>query len=279
MPKVAKALGALAVLRINGAGLHPVGTVPGLCLNVTPSGQGKSWILRTLVAGKRREIGLGSYPTVTLADAHRKAREARESVGAGVDPIEQRRAAQSALRAASVAALTFEQCAAKFIDAKAPEWKNAKHATQWTNTLTQHAFPTIGGLLVRDIGLPQVRAVLEPIWTTKTETASRLRGRIEAVLDWATVNEYRAGLNPARWRGHLDKVLSAPSKVSRVRHHPALPAAKAAAFMADLADAAGTGARALEFAILCAARSGEVRLMTRREVDRAEKVGRFRPTE
>ena len=271
MPKIAKELGALAVSKIGAPGLHFVGGVQGLALQLT-AGSGKSWLLRVVIAGKRREMGLGSYPGVSLAQARVKASEAREMIRRGADPIECQRVALSTLRASVAAALTFDQCAASYISAHEVGWKNAKHGQQWSNTLAQHASPVMGSLLVRDVGLPHVLAVLEPIWRTKTETASRLRGRIELVLDWAAARGYRDGLNPARWRGHLDKLLPKPGKVAKVEHHPALPAADMAAFMVRLRAAEGMGARALEFVILTAARSGEVRGARWSEIDRAEKT-------
>ncbi len=271
MPKLAKELGALAVAKIGTPGLHFVGVVPGLALQVTASGA-RSWTLRVVVAGKRRDMGLGGYPAVTLAQAHKSAREARELIKQGIDPIERQQLAQSALRASVAASLTFEQCAVKYMAAHESGWKNAKHGQQWRNTLAQHVYPTMGSLMVRDIALAHVLAVLEPIWRTKTETASRLRSRMELVLDWATARNYRDGLNPARWRGHLDKLLPAPSKVAKVEHHPAVAVGDIAGFMLKLRAAEGMGARALEFAILTAARSGEVRGATWAEIDRAEKV-------
>jgi integrase len=271
VPKIAKELGALAITKLTSPGVHFVGGVHGLMLHVTANG-GRSWVLRTMIAGRRREMGLGPYPEVSLAKARDKAREARELIRQGVDPIQRQRAAQSELRAAAAAALTFKQCAEAYIEAHRAGWKNAKHAQQWENSLAQHAHSTIGDLLVRDVGLSHVMKVLEPIWTTKTETASRLRGRIEQVLDWAAARGYRSKDNPARWRGHLDKLLPARSKVAKVEHHPALPAAQMGAFMARLRAAEGMGARALEFAILTAARSGEVRGATWPEIDKTAKT-------
>ena len=253
------------------AGLHFVGGVQGLALNVT-AGTGRSWVLRVMIAGRRRDMGLGAYPGVTLAKAREKAREARELIRQGIDPIGQMRATQSAMMAATAAALTFEQCGTAYITANEAGWTNAKHGQQWQNTLTQYAYPVMGPLLVRDVDLPHVLAVLEPIWRTKTETASRLRSRIELVLDWATARNYRDGLNPARWRGHLDKILPKPSKVAKVEHHPAVPVGEVGAFMVRLRAADGMGARALEFAILTAARSGEVRGATWAEIDLEAKV-------
>lgn len=271
MPKRAKVLGPLAVKGLIAPGLHFVGEVPGLALQVTSTGA-RSWILRLVVAGRRREMGLGDYPGVTLAAARDAAREARAQLAKGIDPIEHRRAAHSAMAAAAVQAKTFDQCAEAFISAHAAGWKNAKHAQQVKNTLDQYASPIMGKLLVRDVELAHVLQVLEPIWPKKTETASRIRGRIESVLDWATTRGFREGPNPARWRGHLDKLLPAPNKVAKVEHHAALPIDDVAAFMAQLRASGGMGALALEFAILTAARSGEVRGATNVEIDRKAKV-------
>lgn len=271
MPKKAKELSAIEVQRLTAQGLHFVGGVAGLALQVLPSG-GRSWVLRTKVGSKRRDMGLGGYPDVTLADARAAARAARAKIKGGVDPIEEARALRSLLKASQAAALTFEQCAVEYIKAQKSGWRNEKHAQQWTNTLTTYAYPHLGPILVRDITLANVLAVLKPIWETKTETASRLRGRIESVLDWATAHGYRDGLNPARWRGHLDKLLPKPSKVAKVEHREALDVSEVGAFMAKLRDMDGIGAKALEFAILTAARSGEVRGATWAEFDLTSKM-------
>jgi integrase len=276
MPRLAKELGPLAVSRLTSAGMHFAGGVNGLALHITPTGA-RSWILRVMVGGKRREIGLGSYPTVTLAQAREKAREARDAIERGIDPVTERRAVKSGLRAAAAAARTFRECADGYIEDHAAGWKNAKHAQQWKNTLEQYAFPVLGSLIVRDVELPHVLRVLKPIWDSKTETASRLRGRIEAVLDWATVHGYREGLNPARWRGHLDKLMKPRSKVSKVEHHAALPVGDVAAFVQRLRTAEGMGALALEFLVLTAARSGEVRGATWAEIDRNAKLWTIPP--
>jgi integrase len=265
MPKVARELQAIEVSRLKDSGLYMVGVVPGLALQIKEGS--RSWVLRAMVGGKRRDMGLGPYPAVTLAQAREKARGARGQISSGVDPIAQQQQARRALQAASAAALTFRQCAEKYIAAHRAGWKSAKHAQQWENTLTQHAYPVLGGLMVRDVGLPHVMAVLEPIWTTTNETAARLRSRIELVLDWAAARGLREGPNPARWRGHLDKLLPKPSKVNKGTHHAALPVSEVGAFMVRLREAEGMGARALEFAILTAARSGEVRGMTWSELD------------
>jgi len=266
MPKVAKELGALAVSRLREPGMHAVGGVAGLHLQVTGTGA-RTWILRIRVGDARREMGLGAFPGVPLAEAREAARRARDLVRQGVDPIEQQKAARDALRAATARSINFRDAAERFVEAHRAGWKNAKHADQWTNTLVAYAYPTIGALSVDAIELPHVLAVLEPIWTTKPETASRLRGRIEQVLDWSTARGHRQGLNPARWRGHLDHLLPARSKVARVQHHAALPIDDVPEFMGRLRAMPGMGARALEFAILTAARSGEVRGATWGETD------------
>jgi integrase len=274
MPKQAKALGPLAVKNLTDPGLHFVGEVPGLALQVLPTGA-RTWILRATVGNRRREMGLGGYPEVSLADARTLARQARQKIRDGIDPIEERRAARAALLAGAANVMTFKGAADAFIATKEVEWKNPKHREQWKATLERYAYPTLGKLSVADIELSHVIGVLQPIWGKIPETASRLRGRIEAVLDWATVSGYRTGLNPARWRGHLDKKLAQPSKLKarqneltgRDGHHAAMPIDDANSFMTKLKSADGMGARALEFAILTAARSGEVRGATWAEID------------
>jgi integrase len=267
MPRVAKELGPLAVSRISAPGVHPVGRVAGLALQVSATGS-RSWILRAMVGGKRREIGLGPFPAVSLKDAHTKAQSTRDAIAAGIDPVLARQETASRLRAAGVLELTFEAAAKRFIEAKAPEWRNPKHGDQWRNTLATYAYPLIGSLMVRHITRDHITEVLEPIWTNKTETASRLRGRLEAILDWARVKGFRdEGINPAAWRGNLDKLLAAPRKAKRVRNHPALPIERMGAFMVALRAIDGISARCLEFAILTAARSGEARGACWTEVD------------
>lgn len=266
MPKKADELGPLAVSRLKKPGRHPVGGVAGLRLQISKSGA-RSWILIATVGGKRREMGLGGYPDVTLAGARDAARAARALIASGVDPIAEAKAARSALQAAGASVLTFNECAEKYIRAHESEWKNPKHIAQWRSTLETYAGPVLGKLNVADIELPHVLGVLEPIWKTKTETASRVRGRIESVLDWAKVRGYRTGPNPAQWKGHLDHVLPAPGKVQKPEHHRALPIDEMPSFMGHLRKAEGLGALALEFAILTAARSGEVRGAAWGEID------------
>ena len=267
MPRKAKELGPLAVSRLSTPGTHAVGHVAGLALQITPTGA-RSWILRVMVGDRRREIGLGAYPSVSLKEAHEKAQATRDEIASGIDPVLARKEAASRLRASQALEVTFEDAAKWFIKAKAPEWKNVKHGDQWRNTLAEYAYPKIGNLMVRHITRSHVTDVLEPIWTTKTETASRLRGRIEAILDWARVKGYRdEGVNPATWRGNLDKLLPAPKKTKRVRNHPALPIDQMGAFMMTLRGTDGVSARCLEFTILTAARSGESRGARWSEID------------
>lgn len=271
MPRIPKELSALAISRLVQPGHHAVGGVSGLYLYVLRTGA-RSWVLRMMIGGKRRHIGLGSYPSVPLAAAREKARQTRQKVEDGCDPIEEKRVAQRLIEASRLKEKTFIDASRAYVEAQGPTWKNPKHRAQWFNTLETYAFPKVGELPVGLIEQEHILAILEPIWHTKTETASRLRGRIEAVLDWATVRKYRSGENPARWKGHLDKLLPAPSKIQKVVHHRALPIDAMPAFMDALQKREGIAARALEFAILTAARSGEVRGAQWHEVDLASRM-------
>lgn len=266
MPKKATELGALAVSRLKDSGLHFVGGVSGLALQVLPSG-GRTWIRRAMVGGRRRDMGLGGYPDVTLAEARDAARKARALIREGVDPIEKAKAARSALKAEAVKATTFRHAVEAYVGAHEAGWRNAKHRAQWTSSLERHAYPVLGDLSVAHIEMAHVVKVLDPIWREKTETASRVRGRIEQVLDWAAARGFREGQNPARWKGFLDKVLPKPGKVARVVHHRALAQADMPGFMDRLRDQPGAGAVALRFVILTAARSGEVRGACWSEID------------
>ena len=274
MPKVAKELSALEVKNLH-PGSHAVGGVAGLTLEVSPTG-GKTWVLRVRTGSKRREIGLGGYPSTTLSEARSKARETREAIGKGVDPVAEKQAQKAALLAQQSALKTFSWCMDAYLAGMEGQWKNAKHAAQWRSTLETYANPIIGKLPVQSIALPHVLDVLNQsqsdksnaaLWDCKNETASRLRGRVEKVLDWATVHGYRNGLNPARWKGHLDAILKNPGKVQKTEHHKSIPHGQMHPFMQALRQQDGTGARALEFAILCASRSGEVRGATWAEID------------
>jgi|SRR5882672_2599787 len=264
-------LAAFQVRKLVRPGLHAVGGVAGLHLQVQPSGA-RSWILRVKIGDRRPDIGLGRFPDVTLEQARDRARTAREQIRNGIDPIAARRDVQAQLRAAAAKRLTFDEAAAACHKARETGFKNAKHAKQWKATLDTYASPVIGALPVDRVEVGHVVKILEPLWSTKTETASRLRGRIEAVLAWATVSGYRAGENPARWKANLDHILPKTSSVKTVEHHPALPWQQVPEFMVDLRRQSGVGARALEFALLTAARSSEVRLATWKEIDVDAKV-------
>lgn len=240
----------------------------GLWLQVSASGS-KSWIFRYTIAGRQREMGLGSQVTLGLADARIKAKECRQLLLDGKDPIDERIAIRKASALSRAKAMIFDQCSDAYIDAHRSEWKNEKHIAQWKNTLTTYASPVIGQLPISEVTTPLVVKILSPIWKRKTETATRLRGRIEKVLDWATVAGYREGENPARWRGHLENLLAKPNKLAKVVHHPALPWKEIGRFMTALRKQPGNAARALEFAILTAARSGEVRNAAWDEIDTA----------
>jgi integrase len=266
MGRKSKELGALAVQRLTAPGLHFVGGVAGLALQVTPSGA-RSWVLRYMVAGRRRDMGLGGFPDVTLAIAREAARAARVKIAGGVDPIDDAHKAKSALIAARASDVTFRQCAEQYVSDKEAGWKSDKHRKQWLSTLETHAYPQMGKLIVRDVAVAHVVNALKPIWSTKTETASRVRGRIEQILDWAAARGYRSGANPARWKGHLDMVLPKPSAVATGEHYPALPLASVHDFAVKLRHTPGTGARALELLLLTATRSGDVRGATWSEFD------------
>lgn len=271
MPKMAAELSAIEIKRLKHSGsqgniLTAVGGVPGLYIQLLPSG-GKTWILRIKVGDRRRDLGLGGYPEITLAVARDLAREARSKIRQGIDPIEERKAARSALIAARQRGLSFSNAVEKYLEAKLAEFRNEKHRKQWRSTLDNYAVPILGETLVQDVTMQDVLRVLEPIWTTKTETATRLRGRIEAILTWATVAGHRTGDNPARWGGNLKELLPKPSKVAKADNQPALALADAPAWFKALRDREGMGARALEFLTLTAARSGEVRGATWDEID------------
>lgn len=239
-------------------------------------GASRAWVFRYVGPdGKRRNMGLGGLESVALAQAREHAKRLREQVRHPLepsDPLSARRERRTAAKLQARRAKTFKECADAFLENKRHEWSNPKHGQQWENTLKDYAYPIFGDLPVADIDTELVVSCLTAIWTTKTETAKRLRGRIEAVLDWATVSKFRHGENPARWRGHLDKLLAKPTKVATVEHHTALPYAVIGEFVAELRARDGIGARALEFAILTAARSGEVRGAVWEEIDLAEKV-------
>jgi integrase len=262
-------------VRTAKAGMHPDGG--GLYLRVTAGKDGvlsSYWLFRYADrgTGKDRQLGIGPLDTVSLAAARAAARECREQLLAGLDPVEQRQARRATTALVDAKAVTFDACRDAYIATHRAGWRNTKHAKQWTATLTTYATPVFGHLPVAAIDTGLVLKVLEPIWATKSETASRVRGRIEVILDWAKVRGYRSGENPARWRGHLDKLLPAKSKVRAVKHHAALPYDQMSAFMLDLHGREGTAAKALQFTILTAARTDEAISMRWDEVDQAAKL-------
>jgi integrase len=239
-----------------------------LWLQVTPGG--RSWLFRFRFAGKQREMGLGSLNEIPLVDARARATICRRLVRDGVDPIERRRQVSTAARL-EAQRTTFRQAAQRYLDAKKAGWRSAKHTDQFLSSLKAYAFDTIGDQPVQNIDTDMVLKVLEPIWTVKPETASRVRSRIEQVLDWAGARKMRRGENPARWRGHLQSLLPARGKVRAVEHHAALPWADMHDFWAALSERTSSSAEALRFAILTAARTGEVIGARWSEIDLAAK--------
>lgn len=269
MPRQLSRLTALKVAKLTKPGLH--GDGGGLTLQITKAGN-KSWLFRYMRDGKARAMGLGPTHSVTLAEARVKALDARKVLLDDKDPLDEKRQRKLKRTLDRAKQLTFDQCAAAYIAAHKASWKNPKHADQWTNTLKTYASPKFGQFPVSEIDTAMVVRCLSPIWETKTETASRLRGRIESVLDWATTSGHRKGENPARWRGHLDNLLANISKTSRTRNHPSLPWEKIQAFMASLSLRDGISHRALEFAVLTACRSGEIRGAQWAEFDFEERL-------
>lgn len=235
-------------------GYHPDGA--GLYLQVSPTGS-KSWVFRYTLNGRSREMGLGSFGTFSLAEARERAAAQRKLLADKIDPIEARDSLRRTATAEAARAVTFQVEAEAYIEAHRSGWKNAKHADQWGSTLETYAYPFIGKQLVSDIDTALVMKCLQPIWTTKTETASRLRGRIEAVLDYATTLKHRTGDNPARWKGHLDNLLPARSKVSKAGNHAALHYTRAGEFMQKLRAEQGVAAKAVELIVLTAVRTSE----------------------
>jgi integrase len=229
----------------------------GLVLRIAESGS-KVWLYRYKTHGKVREMGLGPIRDVSLAEAREAARDARRLRRVGVDPIDAKRKREATAKLDKARAISFSECTAAYIENHRAGWSNAKHAAQWEATLRAYAYPVFGSLPVAAVDTALVVKVLDPIWSKKPETASRVRGRVEAVLDFATVRGYRVGENPARWKGHLKEALPALTRLRKVEHHAALPYAEVGAFMADLRMREGGAAAALEFAVLTAARTGEV---------------------
>lgn len=254
MGKLSK-LTALAVQRLNKKGRYADGG--GLYLQVSSSGT-KSWLFRYMLDGRSHEMGLGPLDLVPLAEARERSYSCRKLLLDGKDPMAVRESERQARRLETAKTMTFRECAIAYIDAHAGEWRNDKHISQWRNTLETYAHPIVGDLSVQSIDQDLVLKVLQPIWTTRTETASRLRGRIESILDWASVRKLRQGDNPARWRGHLDKLLPRPSKIAPHKHHPALPIDDTSDFIRKIQKMETVGARALEFLILTVVRTGGI---------------------
>jgi integrase len=270
MPK--KLQNALTPLAVKNAkpGRHADGG--GLHLLVKNSGA-RSWVYRFMLKGKARDIGLGAAAgpeAISLGAARDKADALRVKVKTGIDPLAERHReaaeALAAAQAARIAGITFKAVAEAYIAANEDSWRNPKHRQQWPNTLATYVYPVIGDLPVSDVGTGHVLKILEPIWKAKAETASRVRGRIETILDAAKARGYREGENPARWRGHIAQILPARSRLTR-GHHKAMPYEAIPAFVAQLREREAVAALALEFAILTAARTGEVIGATWREVD------------
>lgn len=283
---MARATNKLSVKFTEKTDLKPglYGDGGGLYLQVSPRATGnhlpvdaepgitKAWVFRFMIAGKARKMGLGDFDLVSLKEARKKREAAYSLVVDGVDPIAERDARKAAQAVEKAKTLTFKECAERYIAAHKAGWKSPKHASQWSATLDRYAYAKIGALPVASIDVALVLAVIEPIWSTKTETASRVRGRIESILSWAKARGYRNGENPATWRGHLDQLLPARSQVAPVEHHAALPYAELPAFMAKLRDKEGISARALEYTILTAARTGDTIGGKWHEIDKAEKL-------
>jgi integrase len=269
MPRAIGRLTALKVEKAKKPGMYADGG--GLYLRVTPEGA-RNWVLRFMINRRPRWMGLGPLSLYGLAEARARALDARRKRHEGIDPIEARRTERARQRLDAAKVVTFKQCAESYINSHRAGWRNDKHAGQWGATLATYAYPVIGTLPVQAVDTGLVLKALEPIWAAKPETASRLRGRIESVLDFAKVRGYRDGENPARWRGHLAKLLPARSKVRAVEHHAALPYADLPAFLITLRTQEGTSARALEFLILTGARTGEVIGAQWSEIDLLDKT-------
>ena len=254
MRRTYQQLSARTIAAIRKPGVYRDGA--GLYLKVGPSGS-KTWVYRFMLRGRARWMGLGSADTFSLAEARRRAADCRKLLADGVDPLDARKAERAKLALDAAKTFTFTECATAYIGAHRAGWRNKKHVGQWESTLTTYAGPVFGHLPVAQVDTILVLRALEPIWTEKHETATRLRGRLEKVLDWAKVRDC-TGENPARWKGHLDKLLPKIEKRKRVKHHAALLFIQTGAFMAALREQPGTAARALEFLILTACRTGEV---------------------
>ncbi len=269
MAKTVKRLKDLQIRRLSQPGSYPDGE--GLYLQVRTSGA-KDWFYRYEVEGKGRKRGLGSYPTLSLEQARDDALECRQLRQQGIDPVDYAKAQRQKEALDEAKSFTFKECALTYINSHNRGWKNRKHESQWRNTLDTYAYPTIGDIGVQDIDIGLVMDVLEPIWYEKTETASRVRQRIENILDWATVKQYRSGDNPALWRGRLDKLLPKRVKVQKPVHFPAMDYRELPEYFRALRKRDSVATRALAFTILTAARNGEARAVTNDELDIKGKI-------
>ena len=283
MPKIAKLLSSVEVNRLNRVGWHAVGGVAGLLLQIRKSTQkggslSRSWILRIYIGNKRKPIGLGSFPQVSLAEARVRAKKIIFDVQQGIDPVANKKALRSQLMLAELSNKSFKTCAEEYMKAHAQDYRNEKHRKQWDATLQTYTYPIIGNLLVSDIKMHHVLEVLlqkttdkngqvAQFWYIKTETAKRILGRIKKVMDYAIVNEYRTGINPAQWTGYLDTLLPSPTKVTKKKHYPAIPYSEIGDFMDKLRAHEGISAKALEFLILTGVRSGSVRMAKWSEIN------------
>ena len=269
MPRANNKLTPLAIKNASKPGLYGDGL--GLYLQVSSFGT-KSWLFRFMRDGVARKMGLGAVHTVTLAHARQRAAQARLELIDDLDPIETRKTKRTAARVHAAKVITFCECAEKYIASNEAGWRNEKHRAQWRSTLATYAYPEFGHLPVSAVDTGLVLKAVEPIWATKAETASRLRGRIEAVLNWATVREYRTGENPARWRGHLQNALGRRATTQKPKHFDAVPYAEMPAYMDELRAREGLSARALEFTILTGVRTSEAIGATWKEIDLDAKV-------
>ena len=272
MPKIARELTDLGVKKIKDAGHHAVGGVAGLYLYVTPP-FGRSWVLRLMSQGVRKENGLGAYPSVSLSEARDKARQLKRDVANGINPQEVKQAKRQQALAERAQSMTFEMAAQRYLELNGSSMTNDKHRKQWASTLQTYAYPVIGTLNVNSIQTSHIMKILEPIWQEKNETAKRLRGRIESVLSWAISTSHRTdNRNPAAWKDHLSNILPAPSKVKTVQHHRSLDYLGLPGFFENLVPREGLGAKALQLQILCASRSGEVRGACWSEIDFEKRI-------
>jgi integrase len=265
-------LTAKRVERTKKPGRYRDGIVPGLLLQISESGA-KSWVLRYELHGRERMMGVGPVKAFNLKEARDRARRARQLLADGIDPLADKHAAKAAAKLAAARKLSFKEAANKYFDHYASKWTSPSHREAFLGTLKAYAFPVIGDMDVATISTPDVHRILDPIWKTKSITADRTRSRVEQVLDWAVVRGHRQpGTNPARWVGHLEHSLAAPRQLAPIKHHPAMKYDALPSFMAKLRSEQGSAARALEFLILTAARSGEVRGATWDEINFADQT-------